>query len=192
MLAATALTVDPLQGIADARSLVHEALWGSMASISSQHETLGMPFANIVSFADGTAACGGTGIPYMLVSPLDDTVQDYKHNAAMSLSLTRAQLPNTSSGGDLACAIDLGGDPESPPCTRLTLTGTFLNISGSPEAADAQAALFERHPLTKSWVEMGSHAFFFAKLNIKQAWLIDHFGGAVRLSVPHYLSYKKK
>merc|ERR1711871_1232551 len=96
-------TVDPLQGIADARSLVHEALWGSMASISSQHETLGMPFANIVSFS------GGTGIPYMLVSPSDDTVQDYKHNAAMSLSLTRAQLPNTSSGGDLACAIDLGG-----------------------------------------------------------------------------------
>ena len=51
---ASIAAANPSPGIADARGLVHDALWGSMASISSQPQTLGWPFNNIVSFADGT------------------------------------------------------------------------------------------------------------------------------------------
>jgi hypothetical protein len=93
----------------------------------------------------------------MMVSPLDESVQDYLKNPQISMSLTAAQLHNSSNAN---CAIGSGGDPESPPCTRLTLTGTFVNISGTDEAAVAQAALFERHPATKNW---GPSAGFHGK-----------------------------
>ena len=144
---ASIAAANPSPGIADARGLVHDALWGSMASISSQPQTLGWPFNNIVSFADGTTA-SSTGVPYMIVSPLDDSVQDYLKNPQISLSLTAAQLNNSS---NTACSISAKGDPEAPPCTRLTLTGNFVNISGTDEAKVAMAALYERHPDTKNW-----------------------------------------
>lgn len=179
----------PSPGIADARALVHASLWGSVSTISSNAATQGFPFSNIVSFADGTVGAG-TGIPYMLVSPLDESITDLLKDPRMSLSLTRGQLGNQSNA---YCAIAAGGDPESPPCTRLTLTGRFVNITGTAEAKVAEAGLYARHPLMKQWGPgnpMGLHDFFFAKLQLTQVWLIDHYGGAARIPVQDYLNFK--
>jgi len=180
----------PPLGIGDARELVHGALWGSIASISTKPETKGFPFNNIVSFADGTMDAS-TGIPYLLVSPLDESISDLLIDPRISLSLTGTQLEDGKMYQN--CSIADGGDPESPPCTRLTLTGTFKNITGTSEAQIAEAALYSRHPLMKDWGPGNPHSlhdFFFAKIELKQVWLIDHYGGAARLPVKDYLAYK--
>jgi hypothetical protein len=171
-------------GVSDARSLVHASLWGSISTISSNAATQGFPFSNIVSFADG-AVGAGTGIPYMFVSPLDESITDLLKDPRMSLALTAAQLGNQSNSN---CAIAAGGDPESPPCTRLTLTGRFVNITGTAEAKVAEAGLYSRHPLMKEWATLGD--FFFAKIELAQVWLIDHYGGAARIPVQDYLEFK--
>lgn len=186
--AASAAFAPTPTGVADARALVHAASWASISTISRAEQTPGMPFSNIVSFADGTAGAS-TGVPYFLVSPLDDSIQDLLKDPRMSFSLTAAQLDNAGDGNS-ACSIGLGGDAESPPCTRVTLSGTFVNITGTAEAITAERALYERHPLMKQWGPgnpMGLHDFFFAKLSLEQVWVIDHYGGAARLTIADYL-----
>eukprot|EP01052_Picozoa_sp_SAG31_P038525 SAG31_NODE_5168_length_2702_cov_2.425663_1_plen_355_part_00 len=188
--AARAAPSDPptAAGVADARALVHAASWASISTISRAPETPGIPFGNIVSFADGTDDAS-TGVPYFLVSPLDESIQDLLKDPRMSLSLTAAQLENAGSG-NADCTVRLGGDAESPPCTRVTLSGTFVNITGTAEATTAERALYQRHPLMKQWGPgnpMGLHDFFFAKLELEQVWVIDHYGGAARLPVAEYL-----
>ena len=175
-------------GVADARLLVHAADWASISTISRAEQTPGMPFSNIVSFADGTEDAS-TGVPYFLVSPLDESIKDLLQDPRMSLSLTAAQLAH-GGAGNANCAIGLGGDAESPPCTRVTLSGTFVNITGTAEAATAERALYQRHPLMKEWGPgnpLGLHDFFFAKLSLEQVWVIDHYGGAARLPIAEYL-----
>eukprot|EP01051_Picozoa_sp_SAG22_P018802 SAG22_NODE_3274_length_1812_cov_1.203736_2_plen_296_part_01 len=102
----------PSKQAADARAVVHAAAWGSVATISSAEETPGYPFSNIISFADGEEAAS-TGVPYFLVSALDDSIKDALADPRMSLSLTAAQLKNGSTSPD--CGVKHGGDPESPP-----------------------------------------------------------------------------
>lgn len=84
------------------------------------------------------------------------------------------------------------GDPENPPCSRLTLSGTFKNVTGTPEYETAKAALNVTHPAMTEWGCFeagggGDHAFFLAKMEIQQAWLIDIFGGAAIITADDYL-----
>ncbi len=53
-----------------ARWMVRSMAWGTMSTISTQASIAGYPFGNPVSFADG-----GTGNPYMCVSPLDSSTR---------------------------------------------------------------------------------------------------------------------
>ena len=93
----------------------------------------GVPVWQPVSFADG-----GTGNPYMCVSPLDSSVKDLQANPKFSLTLSAAQGQNAPA----ACAPESGrGDPENPPCARLALTGDFVDVAGGPEFNTAVAAL---------------------------------------------------
>merc|ERR1719168_542747 len=86
-----------------------------------------------------------------------------------------------------SCKIGtLLGDPENPPCARLVLSGSVVNVSGTPEEAAGKAALFERHPSFKNYP--ASHDFFVAKLNVDGVWLIDIYGGAANVAPKDYFA----
>jgi hypothetical protein len=76
---------------------------------------------------------------------------------------------NSVDGGLRSCEISFGGDPESPLCARLVLSGSFLNISGTDEEEFAALALFSRHPQMISWPV--DHSWFFGKVVIKNIYL---------------------
>jgi hypothetical protein len=81
--------------------------------------------------------------------------------------------------------ISESGDPESPICARLTLTGILEPISkNTMEYEIIQLALYERHPQMQYWPK--DHNWILLKLNIIDIWLIDYFGGATILTPEQY------
>ena len=89
-----------------ARWMVRSMTWGTMSTISTQASIAGYPFGNPVSFADG-----GTGNPYMCVSPLDSSVKDLQ--ATMSSTLSAAQ----GQSAPAACRASRGA--ATPSAVRL-------------------------------------------------------------------------
>lgn len=82
-----------------ARWLVAETTWGFISTISNGHDsgTVGHPWPNPVSFADGIAgsadpASASTGVPYFLMTYLDETPQDIAKDPQGSFSITEGQL----------------------------------------------------------------------------------------------------
>jgi len=49
--------------------------WAAVATISTRKDIRNFPVANLASIADGPVG-GGTGIPYMYLTPLDYTAKD--------------------------------------------------------------------------------------------------------------------
>ena len=62
--------------------------------------------------------------------------------------------------------------------------GTFVNVSGTPEAGPAQDALFAAHPDMASWP--ANHSWFVGKLDITNILLINMYGGADNISPDEY------
>merc|ERR1711957_1004430 len=84
-----------------------------------------------------------------------------------------------------ACVVSSSGDPENPPCARLTLVGKFTVVAkGTEEYAFAKNALFERHPSMADWPS--DHAWVVAKIDVQSAWTIDFYGGATILTPEQY------
>lgn len=54
------------------------------------------------------------------------------------------------------------------------LSGTVTNVN-EMEMDFARHSLFIQHPDMKTWPS--SHNWFFAKLNLTNVWILDHFGG---------------
>jgi len=104
----------------------------------------------------------------------------------MSLTLSEAAL-----SGERPCDVNKGGDPENPPCARLTLTGTFANTTDFDAAA---AALSQKHAAMADWGcfdpsnNFNGHDFFLAKLTVEHAWLIDVYGGAAVIDPDDYFN----
>ena len=164
---------------ATARWIAHKSDWGTLTTISTRASTFGFPFGNTYSFSDGTLNDGsGNGVPYFYASKLDASMVDAfeGNNTMVSLSLSEASL------GMDSCNISLGGDPESPLCARLVLSGNLFNISGTDEEAIAAMSLQSRHPEMGNWPE--DHSWFYAKLGVLEAWLLDIYGGATVLLKP--------
>ncbi|KAJ8607681.1 hypothetical protein CTAYLR_007295 [Chrysophaeum taylorii] len=162
-----------------ARWMTGNHSWGIMSTISTMDTILGSPFGNPVSYADNY-----TGVPYMCVSGLDQSIIDLQTDSRMSLTISEA-VSRTS-----ACKPSSYGDPENPPCARLSLTGTFANVTGD-EWDTAAAALKAKHPAMENWGCFGGsgipdHGFYVAKLQVDQAWLIDIYGGASVLTADDY------
>mmetsp|Transcript_27340 Transcript_27340/g.85032 ORF Transcript_27340/g.85032 Transcript_27340/m.85032 type:complete len:168 (+) Transcript_27340:71-574(+) len=164
--------------------MVAELTWGVMSTTSTQESIKGTAFGNPVSIADG-----GTGNPYMCVSPLDASIIDLQVDPKFSLTLSANQLstPKTKA----LCQEGSFGDPENPPCARLVLSGTFKNLTATDEFDAAKAALNATHPAMAGWGCFsadggGDHGFFLAKLDVAQAWLINMFGGAAVISASDY------
>ena len=155
------------------------------------------PFGNVYSFA------AVDGIPYFYGTMLDQSFQDVRQNPNVSLTLSEASLTNNNNNNNFldrtaresssvlsSCDIQQYGDPESPVCARLVLSGQFdiLVDVDAPEFLTAKEALFTRHPQMKSWPR--NHQWLIGKLNIQDIWLIDYFGGPSILNVTEYLDYE--
>mmetsp|Transcript_25289 Transcript_25289/g.30591 ORF Transcript_25289/g.30591 Transcript_25289/m.30591 type:complete len:258 (+) Transcript_25289:66-839(+) len=175
-----------------ARWLVHSLDWGIMSTISTRDgaDSNGtappIPFGNVISFVDGTCQ-NSTGTPYFYGTNLDQSFKDLSQNPTMSLTLTEAALGALNYWQVAAsCSPHTHyGDPESPPCARLTLTGTFERLEGSSaEENFVRDAMFERHPVMKYWPK--GHEFFFGKLVVKDLWFLDWFGGPPEMNLTEY------
>jgi hypothetical protein len=156
-----------------------------------------IPFGNVYSFVDGKCETS-TGTPYFYGTFMDQTFRDMKSNPSASLTLTEASLASVCGGGTRgglpACSISWHhgryGDPESPICARLTLTGTLAIVDPSADQKEehdaALGALYERHPQMSKWPT--DHDWVVAKLIIHDVWFIDYFGGATVLSLDDFFA----
>ncbi|XP_051881965.1 protein CREG2 [Pristis pectinata] len=156
-----------------ARHLLHSSNWGFLATFSTLDKIKGLPFGNILSISDGSPD-NSTGVPFFCVSRADRTATDLMNNPSASLTLSETE-PNY-------CRQNLI-NPEDPRCSRLTLTGQMVTVS-SDEIEFAKQALFSRHPVMKKWPP--EHNWFFMKMNIRQVWLQNWFGGVAKIPVEDY------
>ena len=169
-----------------ARWMAAQIKYGFISTISTQPGLEGTPFGNVVSFGDG-----GSGTPYFCLSPMDASVQDLLKNPKFSLSLSNAELGDETK---LMCREGKFGDPENPPCSRVTLSGTYVNVTGTAEWTQAKAALNASHPAMGPWGcfddndHNADHAFYLAKLDVASAWLVDIFGGAATIAAKDYFA----
>lgn len=181
---------DVLDHLGVARWLVHSLHMGVVSTISTKDgPTHGAPFGNIYSLVDGPCE-QSTGVPYFYASMLDQSAQDATANPRVSLTLTEAFLPATCHrfGQPTACATTMHGDPESPVCARLVLSGRWVVVDKSDDHyAWAQEALFERHPVMAHWPT--NHNWLIVRLEVDDLWFLDYFGGAYQLDVQEYLQY---
>jgi Pyridoxamine 5'-phosphate oxidase len=129
-----------------------------------------------------SSVCGmarGRGVcqPYQESSILSADVLQHRRHLGSDNNRAREHQQHSSNG-----------DPESPLCARLTLTGELQILpEDSDEFRFAQTSLFQRHPQMKSWP--ADHHWQIAKLtNLIDVWLIDFFGGATIISPEDYFS----
>ncbi|XP_063608261.1 protein CREG1-like [Penaeus indicus] len=160
-----------------ARYIVHTSDWATVATFSTQKVTEGFPFGNILSVSDGPID-KSSGTPYMYLTPLDFTAIDLEKDNRASLTMSEAQ-------SDYCHKKDF--DPEDPRCARILITGEIVKVeNGTAEWGFAEAAMFSRHPIMKSWPT--DHKFFFAKMNIMNIFVLDFFGGAAKVDINEYFS----
>lgn len=164
-----------------ARWMVHNLTWGVLSTTSSRDEVKGAAFGNPYSFADAN-----NGVPYFYASVLDASMTDVFVAGNDQVSLALSEASYSSSHPFKACDIDAGGDPENPPCARLVISGTLLNVTGTDEGDEAMQALFASHPSMADWP--ADHSWFVSKIDISDLWLIDIYGGAKDLDVDKYLA----
>jgi len=160
-----------------ARWLVHES---DFAVVGTHHDRTEV-FGNIVSISDGDGVEHSTGIIYTFLPGLDATCQDLEADSRVSLTFSEKALANGTAPG---CEAGTG---ESPPCARLTVTGTLTPV---PEANRSEALrfLFARHPEMKAWTEAHSfRPYWLAPENITEFFFIDFYGGAQHFSTREYL-----
>ncbi|KAH7553965.1 hypothetical protein JRO89_XS12G0086700 [Xanthoceras sorbifolium] len=163
---------DPKSAAAFARWLVSQNYWGVLNTISS--DLGGAPFGNVVSFSDGLPD-KGSGIPYFYLTTLDPTARNALKDHRSSLTISEYPIGTCGTR-----------DPENPACAKITLTGKLVLVdNNSKEAEFAQSALFTKHPEMKEWPE--DHNFQFFKLETKDIFLINWFGGPKPLTVDQYL-----
>lgn len=73
-------------------------------------------------------------------------------------------------------------DPEEPTCARVVISGDFEAVTDPNEFAAAKSFLFDRHPTMQTWPD--DHNFNVYKINIREIWLIDIYGGGKNVSQP--------
>jgi len=180
-----------------ARWLVAENTWGFISTISNGHDsgTVGHPWPNPVSFSDGIAdatdpAQKSTGMPYFLMTYLDETPQDIAKDPRGSFSISEGQL------FDSICKATANTDDEDPDCSRIVLSGTFVDVTVNGTKAEAEfglKALYSKHPEMPSWGPPGSgmHDFHVFQLKIESIFFLGSRGGAPTMSVDKYLSTKQ-
>ncbi|XP_030531059.1 protein CREG1 [Rhodamnia argentea] len=166
---------DPEDASATARWLVSQNSWGVLNTISS--DLGGAPFGNVVSFSDGLPN-EGRGVPYFYLTTLDPTAKNAMKDERASFTVSEYPIGTC---GKI--------DPENPTCAKITLTGKLKLVDPECEEAEyAKSALFSKHVEMKDWPK--GHKFQIYKLEIKNIFLIDWFGGPKPLTLEQYLHPK--
>ncbi|XP_050542684.1 protein CREG1-like [Daktulosphaira vitifoliae] len=165
-----------------ARYIVHDSEWTTLSYIGNQSFMSGVPMGRVYSVSDGTID-NSTGVPYIMLSPMDLTYQDVMVTKNCSLTLSLAQSNYCK---------DRSYDPEDPRCAQLILTGTFVKLEkNDPEWLTAKEALWTRHPEMENWpIYVPGHSWQFAKVNIEHITLIDNFGGRRFPNIDDYFKAK--
>lgn len=158
-----------------ARWLVSQNSWGVLNTISS--DLGGAPFGNVVSFSDGVPG-EGSGVPYFYLTTLDPTASNALKDQRSSFTIS--EYPVGTCGNR---------DPENPACSKITLTGKLVVLDDNDSEVEfARTALFTKHPEMRDWPK--NHNFQIFKLEIKDIFMINWFGGPKPLTVKQYLQAK--
>jgi hypothetical protein len=140
-----------------------------------------------MSFSDGDAAATSkqkrsSGVPYFLMTGLDETPQDLAANASGSFAVSEMQI-----AGDKMCR---NVSAEDPTCARVVLSGNFVDLTAtnSSEADVGLQFLYSKHPDMKAWGKPGAgvHAFHVWKLVIQSIFVLDFYGGSKPITVEEY------
>lgn len=131
-----------------ARTLVHRARTGTLATLSRRHP--GHPFASLMPYA-----LDETGRPIFLISSMAIHTQNLAGDPRASLFLAEP---------------DWSGDPLA--AGRLTLMGTVKPIPGDVRA-DARAAYLARHANASYWVDFDDFAFH--RLEVEDLYFVGGF-----------------
>ena len=131
-----------------ARTLVHRARTGTLATLSRRHP--GHPFASLMPYA-----LDETGRPIFLISSMAIHTQNLAGDPRASLFLAEP---------------DWSGDPLA--AGRLTLMGTVKPIPGEARA-DARAAYLARHANASYWVDFDDFAFH--RLEVEDLYFVGGF-----------------
>ena len=102
-----------------ARTLVHQANWASVGSLSTNSIVKGYPMVNIVSIDDNTANSVSTGRIHFLLTDLDFTGPDWRNNNKVTFMFTDEQTLNCK---------NKGMDPMEPTCPRVMISGKVLEV----------------------------------------------------------------
>jgi len=186
-LAACSATGAPT-GAQTARGMVSGIEWGVLVTTSARNHSDGSEVGDAFGNPNSIADIGG--VPYIYASALDASFVDIAAGSSrVSITLTEAALQNSDGTTNVSsCKIGSGfGDPENPPCARLTLSGIISKLAtGSSEQTRAKAALIARHPSFKHYPS--DHDFFVAKLAVDKIWLISAYGGALSVEPADYFA----
>ncbi|KAL3663887.1 hypothetical protein V7S43_011298 [Phytophthora oleae] len=160
-----------------ARILVHENVWGMLATTSVTFP--GSAFANVASYSDGVgfAKEDATGTLFFYLSVEDFTAMDLKANPNATMALSKAQ------GGAGACYMDA----EDPTCWRLSLTGKVVPVKEN-QRSYAERVVFSKHPQMKHWPK--NHDFGFYVLEIEHIVFLDFYGAAKHIVISDYYQVK--
>lgn len=151
-----------------ARWLVAACEWGVLSTLNSTDP----PFGNVVSYTDGD-----TGTPYFYLSTLDPTAKLALKDPRASFSVSEAEL------GDCA-----GKDPQSPLCSRITLSGQLLKLDERlGEGRFAEDALFRAHPQFTGFPRM-NRTFSVYKLTLHTIFLVNKAAAPATPSVSDYFA----
>ncbi|KAJ8956547.1 hypothetical protein NQ318_019271 [Aromia moschata] len=99
-----------------ARYLIHNAVWVSLGTLSTQTSILGYPFISVRSISDGPAA-NSTGIPYFYMPASGITTNDLEADNRVTIMATQSQ--------DKLCE---DSDPQEPGCAKVFITGTHVKV----------------------------------------------------------------
>lgn len=168
--------------------MVHSLTYGVLSTWSSRSDPQKppVPFGNVYSFVDGPCH-NSTGNIYLYGTYMDQSLQDVQEHSQASFTLTAASLDPVCHKSLKACSINDYGDPESPVCARLTLTGRLVEVEDDVERDWAQSSLFQRHPSMAFWPH--GHHWVVMRLDIDDLWFLDYFGGASILDPVEYFAY---
>jgi putative heme iron utilization protein len=131
-----------------ARSLVHRARTGTLATVSRRHP--GHPFGSLMPYA-----LDGAGRPLFLISSMAVHTQNLAGDARASLFVTEP---------------DWGGDPLA--AGRVTLMGAVGPVP-SDARAEARAAYLTRHANAAYWVDFEDFAFY--RLDVADLYFVGGF-----------------
>lgn len=132
-----------------ARTLVHQARTGTLATVSRRHP--GHPFASLMPYADDAR-----GRPLLLVSAMAVHTQNLLVDPRASLLVTRQDATD-----------------EPLAAGRVTLMGEVRQVP-QDEAAEVRAAYLARHASAGSWVDLGD--FAFRRLEVTDVYFVGGFG----------------